>query len=480
MGVRKTIFVSCLTLASQAYGQTVSYKVPHDINPDTGPSVTEQTAAFAKLSWETFIALNWPAEIGPEGLPVPSPDTSKTPIYQDGAYPTVWEAWPEARDVFLPNGATPAQWAEPHNFPDACSTVTIKGPRPSMLLHSVSKGGDVLDEFVQAFRMGPVIDSNGEYVRFGINFNKPMFDYIYDNDLYNSNGQKTFSESHPDGADFPRGVYSSEEVGAIMVKSSWKILGEGDVSGLFHRITVLVYNPPQPDAQEKCVAKEVALTGFHISHRTNSAPQWIWATFEHISNAPSWGAVTGQEPLLDHYSFFDLSKCEIVSKLPTCDYNSLPPRPWDPEVPGQEQTMVIRTGAIPLLIKNYNTAFRSLLEDTPWSNYFLVNVQWPTKVIPPSGGTGPAEVNPAYPDGSPEPSFLANSTMETFVQGFVPEEVTSNSNLIPLQDTSIFDRGTTGGAQRNTSSCVNCHGDASMTTGVPGNFVFSLNRAEPQ
>ena len=100
------------------------------------------------------------------------------------------------------------------------------------------------DEFVQAFRMGPVIDANGEHVRFGINFNESMFNYIYQNKLYSKAGQQQFIKGNP-GVSFPRGVYVGDEVGVIMVKSAWKILGAGDDIDKFHHIPAWIYNPPQ-------------------------------------------------------------------------------------------------------------------------------------------------------------------------------------------------------------------------------------------
>ena len=471
------LVVASLLVFSQAQGQTISYTVPHDINPNSGTTIDELSLAFMRFSFETFAALNWPAQINSAGDPIPVPNTSVSLDYQDGEYPTVWEAWFEARDLFLPNGATPAQWASPHVFPSACATLATTQVKPKIMLASVSKGGEVLDEFVQAFRMGPVIDANGEFVRYGINFNQTMYDYITDNMLYNKMGQVLFSKDNPQGADFPKGVYGGEEVGAIMVKSSWKILGDGDNPEDFHRISAWIYNPPQPDAKEKCREGLVGLTGFHITHRTQSAPQWVWATFEHVDNAPDWEAATGLKPWKDSYSFFDPDKCPVVDHKPSCDYNTLPTRPWDPEIPGQAQTQVIRTGSISPLAAQVNDEFQIALAGTVWENYMIINAQWPTR-LGSSGGI--PVINPAYPYGSPEPTFLANSTMETFIQGFVPSDSTTDGFPVPGQDASYFLIGTTSGAPRNSSSCVNCHGDSSMTTGVPGNFVYSLNRAQDQ
>ena len=476
-----------LVICPFAAGQTLSFTVPTDIAPVPN-TIAARTAAFVNFSWRTFIALNWPAAVDASGRALPIPDQSRSPAGEGAAYITVWEAWPDVDEVFLPAGEKPAPFGQPHLIPAACATITVSGPAPTMVLRSISKGGAVLSEFVQAFRMGPVIDANGQYVRFGINFNKQMHDYIIDNDLYSAAGQQTFAGTHPDGASFPRGSLANNEVGSIMVKSSWKILGTGDAVNTFHRIPVYVYNPPQPDARESCRLAQVGLVGFHITHRTYTAPQWVWSTFEHASNAPNWAQATGQQLGPSHYSFFDAEKCPVKDNRPSCRYNTLPQRPWDPEIT-KEPTLIVRTGNVSPEAQRQNAVYRRYLQgiqNTVWGNYFLVDVQWPSKLATAVtvSLSPPATVNPAYPYGEPVPNFLANSTMETYIQGFTAGDVTSNGNLIPPGDTSAthvtmsVHVGSSGGAARNTSSCVNCHGDAAMTTGLPGNFVFSLNRAE--
>ena len=51
----------------------------------------------------------------------------------------------------------------------------------------------MLTDFSQPFNTGPLIDQNGNYTRYEILVNKPMFDYILSNTLYSKAGQKAFS-----------------------------------------------------------------------------------------------------------------------------------------------------------------------------------------------------------------------------------------------------------------------------------------------
>src|SRR4026207_1533455 len=91
------------------------------------------------------------------------------------------------------------------------------------IISQVGKTPTVLSDFSQPFNTGPLIDQNGNYTRYEILVNKPMFDYILSNTLYSKAGQKVFSGA----VKFPCGVLNGPE-GAIMVKSSWKVINPAD------------------------------------------------------------------------------------------------------------------------------------------------------------------------------------------------------------------------------------------------------------
>src|SRR5215212_4716500 len=94
----------------------LSSMIPGDVN------VTAQTVSidafqpdFDVYSWNTFIALNWPA--GPDGNADPSQK-----IGQNGDNDTVWEHYRDVSDIFLPGGAKPT-WNGPAPIPDACKSL---------------------------------------------------------------------------------------------------------------------------------------------------------------------------------------------------------------------------------------------------------------------------------------------------------------------------------------------------------------------
>ena len=104
---------------------------------------------------------------------------------------------------------------------------------------------------------------------------------------------------------------------------------------------------------------------------------------------------------------------------------------------------------------------------TVFENYDLVGVQYATKL-----GTASSEgvypISPAYPNGDPNQRFLANTLIETYIQGFSPDYEDAQSRIVPIADTAVFG----GGASRVTSTCVGCHADASQRTGFDANYVY--------
>lgn len=507
--------VAALYVAGPVYAQQSCFKTPFqcypqgDINPLTAANYAAQYKAYADFVWQDFVALNFPAtEVGGKFVPVPS--RSQGLDYKAGAYTTVWETWSEASDIFRPGAVRPPNFGTGHLLPTACGQLKA-GPHMVLRKKSVDTLTDapVLSEYVQANRMGPVIDKNGQYVRYGLNFNGTMQKYIVDKELYSAEGQLALDADNPNRnlttVEFPRGTYSASQPqsdpGSLFVKSSWKVLGLNDNPASFHRTYAYVYEQAggafhdEPTVVEKCQLMLVGMVGFHIVHFTNSAPSWVWSTFEHRDNAPWLDDFSAPIEPLKQYSFFDQKTCPPANKQPSCKFDVTPKQPWNPQVQGQIPTALVRIAAPGEYAIAANINWRNQLNqnygpgNTVWSNYYLTDVQFPTNTV--KQGASPVKtVNAAYPDGLPSPSFLANSTMETFIPGFHSGEMTTNSNAIPADDQMVsigiapvdpwaprvYNRS--GGSERITSSCVSCHMDATMTTGSSSSLVFSLSRAQ--
>lgn len=397
---------------------TLSSDLPFDVTITGTKLETSIREDFDRFSWESFIALNWEPN-------------SDAPIGTNGDNATVWETWKNAMDVFLPDGKQPSAWGEPGTIPKSCKTTDKK------VLAQVGKTPDLLNEMEQPFKTGPLIDQNGEYTRYEILMNQEMFDYIDKNGLYSFEGQQKFNAP----AVFPEGSDSAKEWGAIMIKASWKILGDGDDPSKFHTVEAIVYTPAQDDPKiaESCFTAKVGLVGLHIGTKTKICPQWIWSTFEQVDNAPSFDNIHKPGP----FNYYNAS-----SEYP---WNEAPARPWDPNIENQTPSQVVRLTSIfegtEALNKEYQAKLRSVNPNSVWQYYELVGTQWP--------------VNPRQlPLGNPFPEFLANSTLETYVQGIVEDK---KVKLVP----------------NVSSSCMHCHNGATMiSNGRASDFTFLLERAQ--
>ena len=102
-----------------------------------------------------------------------------------------------------------------------------------------------------------------------------------------------------------------------MLKVSYRILDPEKNKDLIRNSIppdALIYFPggkerpaPAPRPARHCVEKKLGLIGFHVGHKTRFAPQWVWTSFEHVSNVPDYRGHRRQT-LLPRYSFFN-AKC---------------------------------------------------------------------------------------------------------------------------------------------------------------------------
>jgi hypothetical protein len=412
-----------------------------EINTDKGPDpnltpIENRQRGFDFFSWLTFIALSAPAA-NPKGIATSQPDS-----------PTVWEDsknFIQLLDVMLPGGAQPT-WGQ-KVIPPACRS-QYERDKSLMIVKMIE------ESYNQPFKTGVLIDQHNNYAIFDILMNKAMFDYIVDHHLYGRAGQSNFANAGL-RVDFPSGHHDKDgDPGAIMLKVSWKILTPEDDESKFHHVDALVAMPSTPDEQDDppCLRRTLGLVGFHIVHKTINRPQWIWTTFEHVKNVPEQQEVDAHNAdpathkLNPPYNFYDPSCSPEM-----CPVNETPPRPWDPEAANKLQfrrnadgrilfnSQITRVVPLTQATRDMNTKFRSILGGTVWENYMLISTQWPS-AFPCTGDRAKNAPEPRtdfekQPDMNcaPAPTFLANSTLETFSQGEIPLA---------------------------SSSCMACHGNA--------------------
>jgi len=188
----------------------------------------------------------------------------------------------------------------------------------------------------------------------------------------------------------------------------------------FYTTEALVLDPDTG----QCSKQLVGLVGLHVVMKTKLLPQWNWATFEQVDNAPdqTGGPVPGKK-----YSFFSAS-------CAGCPFNK-PPK--DPK--STFPTQVVRVVPVSTTAPNkvFQSALGALRSGNVWANYELVDAQW--------AGT-------ATPIGVPsQPKYLANTTLETYFQDPVDDPIAPHG-------------------------CINCHGKYASKTDLD----FQLHKAYPR
>ncbi|WP_340198592.1 hypothetical protein [Ascidiimonas sp. W6] len=458
----------------------LSPDTPWDVDRNLQAELTNQgkfvqvQRLFEILSWQWFVALNWPTN--DKGEPMPA--------ISDAGNPT-WFGWKESYEVFLPNGQKPAPWGvftPPDHFP---KSIEYKGEKILFRSNKIVDFAhpDIEDEVNQAFT-SPIWDQNGNITRYEIRMNEVEFDYVVKNELYNYDGQIVFSKENSN-VTFPEGNRTQE--GAIEIKLAWKILEDTDIKSRYFTTYGYVIN--EDKTYER---KEVGMVGMHISSKTESSPQWIWTTFEHVDNLEVnlLDEVDGK-PLRPSYNDPDCEICPINVLGDTVVSAD------NPKVKTQIQRIIPISGAT----KELNASVQNLLRaaGSKLQYYQQIGTQWPTAPeVPPytlkdtTAYTLPQAVTNKS-GGNPTPAYLTNMVMETYFQG---GSITAGSDKIIQQYTrdgkieykdtldgynvylanepayfqmNNFPMGTdTKNTQQiifGTESCIACHFSSAIATG---------------
>lgn len=429
---------------------------------------------FDELSWQSFIALNWPQTAqGPAAR-----------LTDEGSL--LWESYSEAYEVFKPDGSAPEPYGAPRQTlpeitdADLPNTEAVLSAQQHRVLHNLSAVDslDVVDEVNQAFS-SPLWDQYGNLVHYEVLLNQPEYDYIVQNQLYNLQGQVAFAAANGGVVKMPSGRFGTTDLGAIEVKLAWRVMTPDDIPAryLVRRAYIVVEDPVR--WQEV----SVGLVGMHISHKTVSSPQWIWSTFEHVDNlavdsVAAFGPDAANHP--KRPSFYD-PDCEY------CPVNVVPQAGAD----GKQKTQVSRAVPIPRATQALNAEVQALLRQagSPLQYYELINTQWPTDPSAPPAATY------SYPDnitnksgGKPTPVYLINSVMETYFQSGAAGQVqltvdgqppvtipSTNGGNTPLEYAEGFchsvndDCGDAGSnLVLSTESCMGCHSSAPIATSGSG------------
>ena len=376
------------------------------------------------MAWDAFIALNWPVPdpIVQRGVPDRENVVGGFRYTSEGGTttmptgPTVWETYKDSQDIYLDPPLHPSTFDTPESIPRQCRALAAANPAAARrTLTRTAKISDVLEGVEQADG-NRLTDQNGQNVWYEVKLNRVYYDYVVRHRLYDSRNQPGKNIF------FPFSSNNTANQATVKVKAAWKVMGllgsrQPDDLTKFYTTRALVVDP----INGQCSERLLGLVGLHIVIKTAQLPQWLWATFEQVDNAPdqATGPVPGKQ-----YNFFS-AQCD------GCPINTPPAK--GSNVP----TQVVRLTSVSsdAVSKNnvYQPALKTLRPDNVWQYYMLVDAQWST-----------SREHLGVPQ---QPPFLANTTLETYLQQ-------------PVQP----------------NGCINCHGTYAATTDLD----FQLTNAYPR
>jgi hypothetical protein len=441
----------------------LSPEIPTDVDPTLRDALLGRGEImlahrlFERQQWAAFVALNWPRDA--DGKPAASLAAAGQPG---------WTRWMQAFEVFRPDGARPPPWGSParaflpeagriqHPLANALTPLPIPAisSRDARVLHDFSAIARVQvgAEVDQAFSF-TIWDRNGNPAYYETLLNQVEYDFIVGNGLYHAGGIADYMARNG-GLTFPAGRFDGNRLGAIELKLAWRIL-DPKTDDFSRYLTQPAYLPDR--GRSAWVPVMVGLVGFHIAQKTETSPQWIWSTFEHVDNlavdrlAKAKAADGGTIPLA---ASFNDPACEW------CPVNVTAPR----RVDGRLRTQIARLQAIPKETDALNALMRTELAraGSKLAYYQMIGTQWPTDPAA-KPGSGPNGVVANVSGGKPLPVYLANAVMETFAQVGNTRHPDQEGQA-QTGDRLVFQNG----------SCMACHASS------PYDFSWILTKAQPQ
>lgn len=413
---------------------------PQDVNLPTQAGYTAHLdpnlqPPFDVFSWQTFIALNWPA------------DSAGNPVGNFNDHPDalrVWEYYPDYLDLFRSNTQAVSLLGDAKDDKLMFFNMTAKNSHPR----------DSLSSFQQADTK-PLIDRNLNFAVFDIKINPVESNFIISNQLNTLSGIDSFYKNNNNLFQLP--ASDTNTVGSMEIKTAWRILdtAKGDIPSRYYTRDALIYISGANSVSGKSftIKAKVGLVGMHIIRKTGIFNKWIWSTFEHVDNTPDniQEAQTDPNPAIP-WSFYYPTTMGLMPGMPADfqpgDSNNYK---FDDEPPYAQRYAVSvfgeasnhniygsqaqRVYPIYYRTQQVNDLWREKLKGTVWANYKLIGSQWTIG-------------DPGIINTPNVPAMLGNTTLETFML--------------------------------STASCIGCHNGATVTVGrdtifTDFSFVIALN-----
>ncbi|MCG6863731.1 MAG: hypothetical protein LJE70_21120, partial [Chromatiaceae bacterium] len=311
----------------------ISPEVPDDIR---GGAVDANVVQAARFAWQEFIALNWPADTTNEQRDVPDENATFGDPSFDG--PLVWHTFRHKVETFpgtgIPHGyvdkpsqdfgynSLPPVYTYAEEFGENGDIPPCPGqkavPNPALInLDEVSQIGlDTMFAGVAPDDTAPEINSFPQVLRFLAKTNKTYYEYVVDGNALITGGDPLYTHPTPcptdfndpgyfhtycvaqrnftkvsGGGGFPDTIQSyfvDFPAGTILAKGAFRPLTQEEMdSGRFYTTRVRYYEDDGVDSEpgDLCYREAVwGMVGLHIIHKTPTAPNFVFATFEQVDN----------------------------------------------------------------------------------------------------------------------------------------------------------------------------------------------------
>ena len=279
-----------------------------------------------------------------------------------------------------------------------------------------------LESVQQAGPDGIMVDLQGRPIYYSIHSNSTFGDFIKQNGLLDPAKLRAFDPNTP----FP--------VNTLTLKAAWKVVApREDVSTFYTRaaqVALLTMRDGKIVLSRKTRPARVALVGFHIGATVNGHPEMIWATFEHVRNAPDLPKPVEQMGPDEAVSDKGWTFYQANTRFRDCNINSAGSGAL--KLNERQQTLSPVTQVCRIIpsgggspnnvgnIKSMNDSVHSQLKDV-FNNYFEVGAIWfnATNALKPNCTFQPGSLECRAEPGTPiltGSTELSNTTVETFTQ----------------------------------------------------------------
>lgn len=351
---------------------------------------------FHQFAWQAFIDVVQPANGNP-GL-------------------RTFETWMPDYGVFVPAGTQVTPWGEQPAAPCVVpANADAKLAKRLFLRPRIPKGSGFDPDSHDQATGDPLYDQNKQVVYYSIWINQTEYNFITQCDFNNT----TCVTSAP--------ATAAITPGAVELKGSWRVFKDTPPTDMY---TV------QGVVGATCQPVTLGLVGFHLVMNTPLHPEFIWATFEHKSNAPD--CTNPQKAPAGGWSFNN-PQCQGSA----CTPNQPKVNPTQvcrvaPQGGGSSTNVVniksLNDSVHLTLQKLLTTGLAKYAPMQVWLNYEMTGNLWTV-----NGALPPSSTNEAG-------SLLdANTTLETFIQGPNSQGVNQNCFTCHTQQQFVTSKGVAKG-----------------------------------